>query len=134
MQKKMIETVRIDIEAGLEMTNPQETNLDDERKKVVSKSRKWLMDYLNYIASEGSMTEKNKKQLFRVIGDAYRKNLLDDEAFFERARDFVDKRRSADEKARFFRDVVTHLVSQGVVAENYAKKYPDEYRIKEKDS
>ena len=118
------------------MTNPKVINLEDEKKKVVSKSRKWLMAYLNYIASEGSvsMTEKNRKQLFRVIGDTYRIYLLDDDDFFEKVRDFVDKRRSADEKARFFRDVVTHLVSQGVVAENYAKKYPHEYRVREKDS
>ena len=115
------------------MANPQVTNFEDERKKVVSKSRKWLMDYLNYIASEGSMTEKNKKQLFRVIGDTYRRYVLDDEDFFEKVRDFVDKRRSAEEKERFFRDVVTKLVSQGV-AEDYAKKYPHEYRVREKDS
>ena len=102
--------------------------LDDERRKIINKGRSWLVDYLNMMAEDSSLGDRSRKQLFKVMGDRYRKNMEDDPEFYERVRTFVSERRTAAEKSCFYRDIASVLVSQGI-AEEYAKRYPDEYRV-----
>ena len=101
---------------------------EEERKKLTSKGRKWLREYLNGITDSG-LSEKCRQHLFRVICDMYREYMETDRCFEARVLSFASGRRSASEKKTFFFKVVRFLVSMGGIKELYSERYPDEYRF-----
>ena len=102
----------------------------EERKKVISKGRGWLMCYLNEEADNclTSVNKDTRRHLMRVIGDRYRALMDEDEKFFGDVSSFVSKRRSSEEKRRVMHEVACIVVSNGVRAE-FARRYPCEYSL-----
>lgn len=102
----------------------------EEKKKVISKGRGWLLDYLN---DEADVCLKNvdantRKHLMKVIADRYRALMTEDDEFFGEVSTFVSQRRSAEEKKTAMYAVARTVVSSGVRAD-YARRYPCEYTM-----
>lgn len=94
----------------------------EEYKKIVTKGRGFLMDYLREIGSGAFSSDLVKKNLFQVMSDEYRRLMKEDEAFFRKVEAFCSERRFRDEKVRFCREILTEMVSSGEIHRNYSRR------------
>jgi len=106
----------------------KDTVTGEEKRKVIEKGRRWLTAYLGEMA-EGCLCEQTRKHMLRVMGDKYKAFMETDAEFYESVATFIGARRSASEKRKFFRGIVSMLIKNGVRGD-YAKRYPDEYSPK----
>ena len=97
----------------------------EEYKRIVYKSKRWLMEYLLEMGKGEFSDAETMKGLFCVIGDEFKRLMREDEDFFREVESFCSKRRYLPEKQAFCRALMTKMVTSGNVHRLYAEKHPD---------
>ena len=103
---------------------------NEDKSKVINDARSWLCDYLYSEAEDSTLRDMNKTKLVRFMGARFAAMMQEDPELYEKVREFISKKRKAEEKRVFFHNVIYSLGSKEI-AEEYAKKYPSEFRTKE---
>ena len=88
----------------------------------------------NLLESAGdSMSDKTKKQIVEVMVDKFNALMESDEDFEALLAGHIGSTMNDGENEKFFNMVTSRLVKKTGVKEEYAKRYPDEYRVQEQE-
>lgn len=88
----------------------------------------------NLLESAGdSMSDKTKKQIVEVMVDKFNALMESDEDFEALLAGHIGSTMNDGENEKFFNMVTSRLVKKAGVKEEYAKRYPDEYRVQEQE-
>ena len=102
----------------------------DEYKKLVTKSRRWIFEYLDDLAKQDAedeaceypLSEDRKKALFGVISDEFKRKMREEEVFFWHVAEFASKRHLKSEKDAFCHDLMKQMVRSGNIRRSCEKR------------
>lgn len=103
----------------------------DESRKLIRKSKRWLLEYLGCVADENSLSENARKGIIPVMSAEFTRLMSDDDEFYSEVEQFCAKRRYKEEKNAFFFSVARKMVDSGEIHRKYAESDPN-YTVPEK--